>query len=323
MASMECFNNQYFGNSGEREKQVLLNQSLIKVSDFYGFQLVREDYKGKTKISFFNIDALLERNYTLKNILREKTQLGNLLKAQGVKILNWTQEYIQSEKKDKPKLSKFLKEVAIDEAVENLYKLSGEDWNKAEILNLKNSCHHSEQRRIYERCLELFNFLDKRDILKVSKYDTNRYNYYRLALSFLSRADNDPFKTAIYQNFKEDEILSSDEILLRLQKIHKQSHLGGRVHNTSEAAMREFHCYFDYKTLRKSDQKATFKIEGLNPKKIKLRQNKIPFFIDFDDLLSDDNQSTKIKELRIKPLRVTNEEDDELDINDPRMTFAK
>ena len=83
---LNCIYNKFTKHPLLKEKAITLREMLISQTGFSGFNFVKNNFGGKNKISYLNIDAFLENQRTKSKVFKDKTYLIRYFKKENYTV---------------------------------------------------------------------------------------------------------------------------------------------------------------------------------------------------------------------------------------------
>lgn len=267
---MNCFDKLYTSDSLLKDDMVEIQKNLIKISDYFGYKLVRQNVFKNRDISYFNIDSFLENQRTLQNLYSNKDQLYEILSEKNDILFD---EYISprpSNKSTEPKLDAIIKEQLRLDALDDLKEV-GEDLSKLKEIN-DNIHKAAYKERIYDIFSTLIENLRFDDAyLKTEEFskkrDSKEFEFFTQSLIFEALDKKNSFKNSILSNFPISGTITNDLVFSKLTEIYNQHQMPLRTINTPIKALRVLKCYLTVKPRRDGSHI----ISGHNPQNIILR----------------------------------------------------
>lgn len=247
----------------------------------YGSNLVRKNINGNYVIAFFGIDCLIEK-YRIASLYNNWDGIKNSLVSMGNKITFEKVEETQSTSdsnlvKDNATQAKQEKTAIINSIVEKLKSV--DPYEAYEHISSNKSTFAKKIIHRYSYLGPLFS--KPSDVLPLLQKNFNKtsYNNIKLAIEFQFINREHPFKRAILNEFRIKEIYTSNEVMIKLNRIFLHPEIAMNVKLTKKTAMSYIKCLFEVKRTTKatftSDRENAFILVKSNPKNIKGLKKKV------------------------------------------------
>ncbi len=281
IAALNCIEGHFKDSVLLKDYYTKISSTLLAALDNENRRLIRysDDLQTIPKISYLNIDAILESTRVRRDLYMDPMALLNKLTEQG-HLVNF-EPFLSDLNIERVNVHRINKQVKIKYVIDILRTVTTSEELQHVFLTYYNL--DPIQKKLLNHFKNLYLYIEPQNLLdlieeRANFRDSRSMNKLVLSANFLTLPDDHIFKSRVLYFFPQNLSFSKSELLERWRRLFVDTNIKGKVISETQAVQLT-------KTLfktRKNTQKHKFKILGINPYGIQLIRQR-PSVRDTDD----------------------------------------